>query len=347
MKRLFGLVACVLIILTVPLIGFSQSIVVPQLRQETDSWFKPFTEISSAIGKVDLRLKIGVKGLTCHFNLPIESVPPFFFYSLFYPSPVDFDMKKETLWVGAIESQVQLPKNFSIFFDGEGTAPKNVVVTMGQDPFQQLMVLWNGSKTQWWEIEGGILYNFLSDYYFIIGLRFDQLSLKLDNPRDQLGLYQQILQDGNLDLYTSDMNVKTWIPFLGIRLKGLNYKADLLYSPFSSSIVALPFRYRLDFADPTVGGPFAFQQENYTMNNVGIFLEGRFQYYAAITNNFRLDLWAKGSYLSVRGGGNEDSTRSGFGYVFGELYDGTSSATTQGSLHTYSLSGGLGVSLSL
>jgi hypothetical protein len=347
MKRLFGLLACVLIILTVPLIGFSQRIVVPQLRQETDSWLKPFTENLSAIGKVDIGLKIGVKGMTCHFNLPIESVPPFFFYSLFYPSPVDFDMKKETLWVGAIESQVQLPRNFSMFLNGEGSVPKTVAVTMGQDPFQQLMVLWDGSKTQWWETEGGILYNFLSDYYFIIGLRFDQLSLKLDNPRDQLGLYQQILQDGNQDLYTSDMNVKTWIPFLGIRLKGLNYKADLLYSPFSSAIVALPFRYRLDFADPTVGGPFAFQQENYTMNNFGAFFEGSFEYRATVINNFGIDLWAKASYLSVRGSGNEDSTRSGFGYEFGELYDGTSSATAQGAFNTYSLSAGIGVSLSL
>jgi hypothetical protein len=216
---------------------------------------------------------------------------------------------------------------------------------MEQDPFQGL-VLWNGSKTQWGQIEGGILYNFLSDYYFIIGLRFDQLSLRLDDPRDQLGYYQGYLQTGYRDLYTSDMNVKTWIPYLGIRIKGSNYKADLLYSPFSSASVALPFRYRYDLAPGggPYGGPFAFQQEYYTMDKLGAFLEGKFQYFAAIINNFGVDLWAKGSYLSVKGTGNEDSTRT-YGFQFSDDWSGTSSANAPGSFNTYSLTVGVGVSL--
>ncbi len=358
MKRLFCVVACALALLTVPVIGFPQGMVIPQLGQQTDGWFKPFSDISSAISqsKVDLCLKIGVKGMTCHFNLPIAVGSPISVSEIGFPSPVEFDMKNETLWVGSVEFQVQLPRNFSIFLNGEGSAQKNVVVTMAQDPFQTYsipfngrpsgLVLWNGSKTRWSEIEGGIVYNFLANYGFIVGLRFDQLSMYLNDPSDQSGIYQRFLRLGYQDLYTSDMNVKTWIPYVGLRVKESNYKADILYSPFSSANVALPFRYRYDLLyELGHGGAFAFQQENYTMNRLGAFLEGSFQYYSAITNNFGLDLWAKGSYLSVKGNGNEDSTRSDLYYDI--TSSGTSSASAQGSFNTYSLSGGIGVSLTL
>jgi hypothetical protein len=347
MKRLFCFVACALALIAVPVVGFSQGMSVPQLGQQIDGWSKPFTDISSAIDnlKVDTCVKVGVKSLNCHFNLPIAAGPPWFGVSeINFPSPVDFDLKKETLSVGSVEFQVQLPRNFSIFLNGEGSVQKTVPVTMGQDPFRggaAGVVLWNGSKAQWCEVEGGILYNFLSDYYFIVGLRFDRLSMYLNDPSDQSGIYQGYLQTGYQDLYTSDMNVKTWIPYFGVRIKGSNYKADLLYSPFSSANVELPFRYRFDNAPlgGPYGGSFSFQQEYYTMNKLGTFLEGSFQYCAAIINSFGFDLWTKGSYLSVKGDGNEDSTTSN---PFS-----TNSANAQGSFNTYSLSGGIGVSLSL
>jgi hypothetical protein len=362
MKRAFGVLACALVLLAMPIPGFPQVSAMPRFGPETNDTFKPFSGMLSTIGnlKVDSCLRVGVKGLTCHFNLPIASVPsPLTVSEIGFPGPVEFDMKNETLWVGAVEFQVQLPRNFSVFLNGEGSAQKAVTVPMVQDPFATYsipfngdpagMVLWNGSKTQWWEVEGGILYNFFSDYYFIVGLRFDQLSLYLNDPRDQSGIYQGFLQYGYQDLYTSDMNVKTWIPYLGIRVKGSNYKGDILYSPFATANVALPFRYKFDNAGlvyplpPIFGGPFSFQQENYTMNKPGTFLEASFQYCAAIINNFGLDLWAKWSYLSVKGNGNEDSTMTFPFYSF----EANNSASAQGALNTYSLSGGLGVSLSL
>ena len=75
------------------------------------------------------------------------------------------------------------------------------------------------------------------------------------------------------------------------------------------------------------------------MNKPGTFLEANFQYYAAIMNNFGLDLWAKWSYLSVKGNGNEDSTMT---YPF-YSFEANNSASAQGALNTYSLSGGVAV----
>ena len=202
-KRFVFVVVCALALLSAPGVGLPQGMAGPQPCQDTGSWIQSLNGVSSTIGKakVESCLKIGVKSLTCHFNLPIASVPsPLSVSEIGFPGPVEFDMKNETLWVGAVEFQVQLPRKFSVFLNGEGSAQKAVTVTMVQDPFATYsipfngepagLVLWNGSKTQWWEVEGGILYNFFSDYYFIVGLRFDQLSLYLNDPRDQSGIYQ-------------------------------------------------------------------------------------------------------------------------------------------------------------
>ncbi|MHB8204324.1 MAG: hypothetical protein ACYDHG_11565 [Desulfomonilaceae bacterium] len=353
MKRFVFVVVCALALLSAPAVGLPQGMAGPQPGQDTGSWIQSFNGVSSTIGKakVESCLKIGVMGLTCHFDLPIASVPPYFYSGIVFPSPVQFDLKKQTLWVGAIENEVQLPQKFSLFLNGEGSAQKAVPVTMAQDPFYGDSayppdpVVWNGSKTQWWEIEGGLLYNFTSSFSFILGLRFDQLSLQLNDPIDQIGLYQYYLQYGYHDLYTSDMNVKTWIPYLGLRLKGANYKSDLLYGPFCSTRVALPFRYRYDLADVApFGGPFAFQQESYSMNKPGTFLEWTFLYNAAMANNLGLDLWAEARYLSARGTGAEDSTRT-YGFQYSDTWAGTSSANAQGALTTYSLAGGVAVNL--
>ncbi len=290
------------------------------------------------------QVKAGYERLDFRFNVPIPEVPPFFGLEIVFPSSVNFKMKDANVWIGAVEFELQMGETYGAFINAEGAASKRVDVSDQQDPFG-LPVEWKGSKLEWWSIEGGGFYNLRKDCAFVGGLRRSRLSLKLHDPSDQLGLYQGFLQTGFNDLYSADLLTNMWIPYIGIRVNGNNYRAELLYSPVSFADVTLPFRYRFDIAVPTFGGPFAFQEERYSMNRLGTFLEASMDYHMNWTSSVALGLWIKGTYMNIRGKGYEDSTRQGpESLVPG--FSGSGSANACASLNISAIAGGISCLLS-
>jgi hypothetical protein len=285
------------------------------------------------------RVKAGYERLDFRFNVPIPEVPPFNGLEIIFPAAVDFKTKDANVWIGAVELELQMRETLGVFVNGEGAASRRVDVRDEQDPFQ-LPVEWKGSELEWWSIEGGGFYYFRPGYALVGGLRRSRLSLKLQDPSDVFGFYQGFLQVGYNDRYTADLLTDMWIPYIGIRMNGDNYKAELLYSPLSFVDVTLPFRYRFDIAFPTFGGPFAFQQERYSMDKVGTFVEASLDYYLRSGANYTLSLWAKGTYMNIRGKGFEDSTRQSPPPFFAG-FSGSGSAHAQGSLNVSAISGGI------
>jgi hypothetical protein len=316
--------------------------ILPILRLSDFTGSAPYFSLIDGKFKVEARFKAGYQRLDARFNVPIAALLPIIGYGIGFPLPVDFKLKDANLWVGAAEFEIQFGEALGLFLNGEGSASRRVGVTMEQDPFG-LPVEWTGSKLQWWSLEGGATYRVHSSYSLMAGLRRSKLSLDLRDPSDQAGFYQFWLRSGYQDMYTSDMDAKIWIPYFGVRVHGQGFKADLLYSPFAWADVTLPFRYRYDFAIPDFGGPFAFQQEKYSMKKSGNFFEASMDYEINPIGSIGLGLWAKGSYLCIKGKGFQDSARDAQIPLPG--YTGTSSADASGSFTMYSASGGLAASL--
>lgn len=285
------------------------------------------------------RVKAGYERLDFRFNVPIPEVPPFFGLEIVFPHSVDFTTKDANVWIGAIELELQMGEAYGTFVKAEGAGSRRVDVRDEQDPFD-VPVEWKGSKLEWWSIEGGGFYNFRKDCAFVAALRRSRLALKLDDPSDQLGIYQGFLQTGFNDRYSADLLTNMWIPYIGIRVNGDNYRAELLYSPLSFVDVTLPFRYRFDLAVPTFGGPFAFQEERYSMDRIGTFLEASMDYYMNWRSSLTLGLWVKGTHMNIRGKGYEDSTRQSAQFPV-PGFGGSGSANACGSLNIRAIAGGI------
>ncbi len=255
--------------------------------------------------RLESSVKVGYQFMSVNMNLPV----PFsdFGIELATASELDFSVKNAGVWVGGIGVDVHRGP-FSLFINAEGNAGRSVRVNTPSDPFWAGMdpVEWNGSRLEWWNVNGGASYSFTGSAAFVGGLKAEHLSLRLSDAVDPLGIIQQF-QALYGDRYSGDLLSKLLAPYLGLRLDGFNARATLMFSPYTWANVSIPFRYL--FVMPGIAR--SYEDAQYTFKRGGILVEGTFDYRGQAYGNASCGVWLKGTWCRIRGRGNEDYVAAG------------------------------------
>ncbi|AFM22931.1 hypothetical protein [Desulfomonile tiedjei] len=258
----------------------------------------PISDFRLGEWRLESSVKAGYQLMSVNMNLPV----PFndFGVELATASGLDFSLKNAGVWVGGVGVDLRQGP-FSLFVNAEGNAGRSVRVYTPSDPFWAGMepVEWNGSRLEWWNINGGASYEFINNAAFVGGFKAEHLSLRLSDAVDSTGTIQQF-QALFGDRYSGDLRTKLLAPYLGLRLEGLNAKAALIFSPYTWANVSIPFRYLF------VGVISAYEDAQYTFKHSGILAEGTFDYRVQAYANASCGVWLKGTWCRIRGRGNED-----------------------------------------
>lgn len=260
----------------------------------------PISSFSLGEWRLESSVKVGYQFMSVNMNLPVPFTE--FGIELATASELDFSVKNAGVWVGGVGVDLRRGP-FSLFINAEGNAGRSVRVNTPSDPFWAGMdpVEWNGSRLEWWNINGGASYSFTGSAAFVGGLKAEHLSLRLSDAVDPLGTIQQF-QALFGDRYSGDLRSKLLAPYLGLCLESLNAKATLIFSPYAWANVSIPFRYF--FVDPGAGR--AYEDAQYTFKRGGILVEGTFDYRVQAYTNASCGVWLKGTWCRIRGRGNED-----------------------------------------
>jgi len=304
MRRIIAFVGC--LILTAVVMGSVQAQGLVDNGSGIGSGFwssvPGFNSISLGNIVVTTSARIGYEnvGLNINFPIPHEGLT----VGRLDIDPLDFKLENANLWVGALVIDAKLSPYWSLFLNLEGNASRNVTIGTSQSlnlyghrPFE-----WDGSKFQWWQIDAGLGYRFLSSFSFILGVRWDNTSLSLSNPRDNRGRPFAGF-DPEVNFFDGDLQIKCFTPYGALGLEGGNFRGTLIYSPLVWADIKLPLR--------TAHNPQANrtlnEEASYQLNKPGYLLEGIFEYDLNMASNLALGLWGKASLVRVRGYGGEDT----------------------------------------
>lgn len=306
--------------------------------------------------KMSPNVRVGFQWMGLNFNLPTLDALPIGFTGA---APIDIQLKDARVWVGSVGLEAQLSPPLSLFVIAEANAKRSAGAVTSEEPLGNVTGLapnrWDASNLEWWAVEGGVAYNIMNDVAIFAGLRRDHLSFGLDNPRDAFGNpINFTLNVPGIALLTetaaADFQLKLWVPYLGLRFAGANYRGSLSWSPFVNSAVKVPDHFIInEFIFPVPVTASAAVEWKYSMFRVGTQIAGDFDYDLRLAQNFSLKAWAKGSWLRVRGRGNLDELFNEVISIFGipafsDSISGASRATA--TLTTYQLAAGLGAELS-
>ncbi len=120
--------------------------------------------------------------------------------------------------------------------------------------------------------------------------------------------------------YSGDLNTFFTIPYIGCQILGPYFKGELL---IGSANARLRLPLELSHAGHYITGPlFGFfgrrdlsEQAEYTFKNAGLFLEGGLESTFPV-GFFNCTLWAKGSWLRIRGDGDVNLTGQSSWFAF-------------------------------
>jgi hypothetical protein len=300
----------------------------------------PFIDAISgfSLGTVEIQpsVKVGYQDMAVNINLP--SFTGLEGNSLFAPSSLDFSLKDAGVWIGSV--RVDLRRGaYSLFLSAEGNAGKAAHVFTPSEPYWAgfSQVEWRGSQLEWWSIGEGASVDIGMNAAAVGGFKAEHLSVRLEGPVDPTMAIQYEATLG--DLYTGDLRTKLWVPYVGLRVDGLDSRATLIFSPYAWADVTIPFRYF--FYGPPFYPWFAFEDARYTFNPGGIFLEGNFDYLVRASESVSCTLWFKGSWCQIRGRGAEDYRLDVIDPAGFPLFSGGILQSLDGSFASYVLAGGL------
>jgi hypothetical protein len=264
-------------------------------------------------------IQVGYERLGLSFNLPASTG------SLAVSSvTLDLQLQDAYLWVGSVGAVAAFPSGLSLALKGQTNAKRDVTIYEPEEFYfiGEQGVFWTGSKLEWWAIEGRLTYRLTDGCSFLAGLRRDQLSVNLRDPRDGSGNPLNF-QDSGIEIvplpppfpplvipyerqeaYSSDLVSKLWIPYVGLEMRGPGYKASLIASPFASVEMRVPAGLLFDLK--VFPGPVEILTADnlrYRVMQPAAFLEGSFRYDLNVSPSLNLGLWCEASWMSLKGPG--------------------------------------------
>jgi hypothetical protein len=305
----------------------------------TQTWLPETLLLGQSLDYGDVQivpsLKLGYQTIGMNISLPIPFSGTTGF-ELFSSSTLDLKLRDPGVWVGGLRLDIRRG-GLSLFVSAEGSAATTTSVLTQSEPFWAgfYSVNWTGTGFQWWTAGGGGTIPIKGDMNFVAGIRTEQISLSLDGAVDTNGIIQSF-QSIFGDRYKGDLLTRLWVPYIGLRIDGSNFKSTLLFSPYTWANIDIPFRY-LFINTPLI----AFEDAQYKFKNGGILIESTLDYNTEISENQSWGLWLKASWCGIRGGGSE-------AYKFDTLLSGTpflnyslNSESTGGSYTSYTIGGGI------
>ena len=247
--------------------------------------------------------------------------------------PVDLKLNRTWFWVGQAGLEARVSPRLGLYLLGEGSFPaqdKFEATTapdvVGED--QTISVSWKSSNFEWWVFDGGFKWILNNKIWAgLIGLKRDHVSFGLQAPNNI-----PIDEEDFAVNYNADVLMKLWIPYVGLHLTGVNFKAWCVGSPFVSSDVKIPFRY----TEQEEQIEFEATENQFTLQKTGGFLEAFFEYSTRLAPGFDAGLWARANWLKISGNGRQQVS---------EQPDEVESETHTAHLSRYTY--GLGLSASL
>jgi hypothetical protein len=303
------------------------------------------------IGNIDLGyvkfvpfVQAGYKNIGFSLNLPFNVTPVQGGSAFYAPPSLDLKFQDAGVWVGSVGVDARFLPTLFFILTGEASARKSIAVYAGENfPWygQPNPFLWSGTQLQWWDIDGMSGYTFYNNWSAVVGLRYDYLTVGLANGVDATGTPLNFAIPGFYDTVTGNIIVKTWIPYIGLRLRERNYNALLIYTPLASSKVVTP-----QTVLAAESAPYKPYVDNVTFEwdfaRTGSFLEGLFEYDVPVFKDLHLGLWARGTWMKFIGSGNWQMSE----YASPPPPPPANSIDSlSGSLNTYSLGGGIAASL--
>jgi hypothetical protein len=279
-------------------------------------------------GNIRIRptLNVGYKKIAFNFNLnipPTELLSPFLIFpnygSLLDTYPLDAKIQSANLAVGAFRLDAQFTPACGLFGSVSANIPRTVGIEASQGPgigvTQPEAWRWTGSRFQWSEYEFGGWYNINQAVGLVAGIRFDRISVRFSDPEPvpSYGFFTifplpPAIRSVTFPDYSGDLNTLFTIPYIGCQILGPYFKGELLIGSASARL-RLPLQ--LSHAGPYITGPIfgalgrrgLSEQAEYTFKNAGLFLEAGLE--SAFPVGFlNCTLWAKGSWLRIRGDGD-------------------------------------------
>jgi hypothetical protein len=132
-------------------------------------------------------------------------------------------------------------------------------------------------------------------FMLLAGIRWDHFDLAFLDARQLVSVTTGPYR--NIHLVTSDVLSDLWIPYCGVGLRGKNYRAYVIASPFASVSMKVATIMNADILPSN-----QFSGEGMIiLHRPGNFIEARLEYDARLWSGTRLGFWAKGSWLGSNG----------------------------------------------
>ncbi len=149
---------------------------------------------------------------------------------------------------------------------------------------------WPGAGFATWDIDGTVGWLFNQNCSPLLGLRYDCLTVAMGMPTDGAGA--PLIGSGVNATFGGDLKVKTWIPYLGMKLTGQNYSALLLYSPIASTTA---------ITSQSGGGPGQLVDWDWAINGTGSFAELDMSYSIISGTNIQCGIWGRFTWMRLNG----------------------------------------------
>jgi hypothetical protein len=298
--------------------------------------------------KVFPSARVGYQSIAMSINLPIPRQN--FAQTRLDLTGLDLKLNNANVWVGFLGLDTWFTPNLNLFLQLGGNAKRGItastayikVTTPGPNRFPSE---WTGSNLQWWMIDGRVGYRFVRSGLFCLGWKWDQLMADLTNPRDNNGAL--LPTEPVLYSYTGDIKIKGSMPYFGLVFGETNYYASLLFSPLATCDVQIPF----DLASSVNANPannlHRIEEARYTLNKRGgYFLEGNMEYNLNAMAGLNFGLWIKGSWMRVKGDGQDQLNAYRLNINNGNIAQRLSElGTADSTFSSYLLSGGISANL--
>jgi hypothetical protein len=270
----------------------------------------------------------GYQWLGLNFNMPA-----FDSEILHLPAPMDMKIKGGRFGTLSAGLDASIPSGLSLFLRAEANIKRDVKILTAEEPVGELLGFaraaeWTGSGLQWWLAEGGLGYQVACGVSVLAGVRRDSISLQLSDPRDASGAPIEGASQGlGVVREFGDFTAGLWVPYVGLRFEGPNYRTTLLASPYTRGSIKLPDCFMWTISFPPF---FTYQITNsfeYSVSQPGGFFEGAGEYDVNLNQSAVLRIWGKGNYAKIRGSGNLDELFQNIGGASPGTWVGSESAT--------------------
>jgi hypothetical protein len=331
MKRIVVLSAVVMAVCLLPWVAYAQGFA--GFTRSLSSTFSPpcGTESCNVRGfPLTVDAKAGYMSMGLNFNLP--TLPPGFLVPGAEPGSIDLQVQGTGYWMGSVGLMSQITSNLSLSLSAEGNLKKTATALTPDNDLAYTTTFfpltWEASKFQWWAIDARAGYKISSQWSILGGFKVDQVSFTLRNPVDALGnpvnFNLSVVPDASSSFSTEetvagDFQGKLWVPYVGLQVDGGHYRGSIIWSPVAWAKVTIPNRFSqlssVNFRIPVVEeDDLVFSASlnraldlRYLLKKPGTFLEGQFEYDWHCGGAMFFQLWAKASWLKIRGSGTMEA----------------------------------------